>query len=174
MLRTLKNDYIIFLDFDGVLNHAGCPSETDFLPDAIWTLNQLHEQYQAKIVLSTSWKEAYVFADLVQLLHDKGILCPVIDKTPIYTGELTSPNITYINELDFNSQIKPTAGRNAEIMSYIRLHNIKHFVVLDDCEMTHPLLRKHQVLTCFYDDTNGGLRKDMLPTIQQIFDNFDN
>ena len=34
----ISSDCIIFLDFDGVLNHAGCVEETDFLPDAITVL----------------------------------------------------------------------------------------------------------------------------------------
>lgn len=167
---SLKDDYIIFLDFDGVLNHAGCNPETNFLQSAITVLNNIYDEFHAKIVLSTSWKDAFIFTDLVNLLQDKGIKAPVIDKTPTYVGPVTnkSYNITEISEEDFNDLIDPMAGRNGEIITFIKLHDIKHYVVLDDCKMTNPELFKHQVLTCYFDKENGGLQLHHESQIREI------
>lgn len=169
LLPTLKDKNIVFLDFDGVLNHAGCKVETDFLQESIDVLNQIYDEYNIQIVLSTSWKDAYVFTDLIQLLKEKGIKAPVIDKTCTYlSSEKRTYNITYISEEEFNASIDPMVGRNREILNYVRIHDIEHYVILDDIRLTNPELLPHQVLTSYFDETNGGLRKKHLPLIRQI------
>lgn len=168
--QSLKSKNIIFLDFDGVLNHAGCEEETDFTAESIAVLNCIHEEFDTKIILSTSWKNAYIFTDLIQLLHDKGIYAPVIDKTPTYVGPTSNKSckITDISEQEFNKSIDPMAGRNREILTYVRIHDIKHYVILDDCPMTHPELIPHQVLTSYFDVKHGGLLDIHIPQIRQI------
>lgn len=170
LFPTLKDKNIVFLDFDGVLNHAGCKSETDFLQESIDVLNEAYDEYNIQIVLSTSWKDAFVFTDLVTFLKEKGIKAPVIDKTAEYLSpeNKSTDNITYISEDDFNACIDPMAGRNKEILTYVRIHDIRHYVILDDLPMTNPELIPHQVLTCYFDEVNGGLRKEHLPQIRQI------
>lgn len=173
LFPTLKDQNIIFLDFDGVLNHTGCKSEDMFLEESIRILNEIHDEFDTKIVLSTSWKDAYVFTDLVRLLQEKGIHAPVIDKTPSYVGPITNKSykITDITETEFNRMTNPMAGRNREIITYIRIHDINHYVILDDCEMTNPELIPHQVLTTYFDPVNGGLRKKHKALIQNILRN---
>lgn len=174
LMRRIDDKNIIFLDFDGVLNHAGCTPETNFTQESIHVLNDIHKTQPIQIVLSTSWKDAYVFSDLVRLLHVKGITAPIIDKTPTYTGPLTKDETVSftMTEEEFNKRISPDAGRNAEIMHFIKMHNIKHYCILDDFEMTHPTLRKHQVLTSYFDVDNGGLlwkhRNEILRILNEV------
>lgn len=140
MLKDLSNVPVVFLDIDGVLNNIACPSEKDFTQESIDVLNELYEKFYIKIVLSTSWKEAYVFSELVEFLHGKGIKAPIIDKTPQYIGEHAEYE------------------RDHEILSFIRTHNVKKYVILDDWMLKDPELAAHQVLTCYYDEKAGGLR----------------
>lgn len=134
---------IVFLDFDGVLNHVGCNEETDFTDDAINILNQLYESHNIKIVLSTTWKDAYLFSDLIQLLQEKGIQAPVIDKTPMDT---------------YHGQ---------GIKAFIKLHHIKHYVILDDAPFQDSELIKHHVQTIYFNE-NGGLRPHHKAQIETI------
>ena len=94
LTKRFTNTPVVFLDFDGVLNHAGCPQETDFLPEAIDTLNRLYDEHHIRIVLSTSWTHAYPFTDLQKLLRQHDLYAPVIDKIPEYAGPYRSPNRT--------------------------------------------------------------------------------
>lgn len=166
----LKDTYIVFLDFDGVLNHINCHSETNFLPEAIETLNQLYAWHPYEIVLCTTWRNSYLFQDLCTLLSKSGIKAPVIDKTPEYTGPYPSINFTDCTEQTLQ-QIPPNVGPNAEILSYIRRYQINHWVVLDDAPYQHPLVQTHHVQTnSYFDEINGGLRKTHLPQIQQILE----
>lgn len=172
MFRTLADTNIIFLDFDGVLNHAGCSPETNFLQESIDVLNRVYDQIPYSIVLSTSWKNAYVFTDLVKLLQDKGIKAPAIDKTPTFIGRCSPKGSTInLSEEEFYKQMPIDAGPNREIMEYINIHSIKHYVILDDCYFSHPKLHSHQVQTCFYDEVNGGLRFHHINKILRILSN---
>ena len=169
MLRTLADTPIVFLDFDGVLNHAGCHPETNFLQESIDVLNEGYNKIPYSIVLHTSWKNAYVFADLVNLLKEKGIQAPDIDKTPTYVGRLSDRKDTVtLSEEEFYRQIPPEAGPNKEVLEYIRIHSIQHYVILDDCYFSNPELHNHQVMTSYFDEINGGLRSRHLPELLRI------
>lgn len=126
MYKSLKEEYIIFLDFDGVLNNASCEPEDNFLPEAITVLNKLHEEYQAKIVISSSWRTCYTMKQLMDLLKEHGCLCEVIDKTPEYIGKYEEKSTFLLSELEYEKSLKEEEGRNGEIISYVRIHNIKH------------------------------------------------
>lgn len=180
LTKRFTNTPVVFLDFDGVLNHAGCPQETDFLPEAIDTLNRLYDERNVRIVLSTSWTHAYPFTDLQKLLRQHGLYAPVIDKVPEYTGPypITQQNFM-LSEKDFYEnrgtlEIKGhhyRVGRDAGILHYIQRYDIKQYVILDDLPFSEPALKAHTVLTCWHDTENGGLRKQHYPEILKILDN---
>lgn len=166
--RTLENSHIIFLDFDGVLNHSGCKSETDFTAESISVLNKIHDEYNTEIVLSTSWKDAFIFTELTKLLKEKGIRAPIIDKTPTYKSTDSSTKIKFA-ESESHSKIGPNAGRNWEILTYVHTHNVKHYIILDDFMITNPELIPHLVQTCYFDE-NGGLKKSHIKAIEKAFE----
>lgn len=168
-MSLLTNDYIIFLDFDGVLNHIGIKNEKDFLPEAIEVLNELHKKYQAKIVISSSWRTCYTMKDLSDLLKKHGCECEVIDKTAEYVGEYSSSQDVFLSEEEFYKGLGEFEGRNKEIIHYVKVHDIKHYVILDDLPFTNQELIPHCVTTCYFDTKNGGLRKHHLIEIEKIF-----
>ena len=43
-MSLLKNEKIIFLDIDGVMNDENRTAD-NFLPEAVWVLNTLHKKY---------------------------------------------------------------------------------------------------------------------------------
>ena len=85
-MSLLKNEKIIFLDIDGVMNDENRTAD-NFLPEAVWVLNTLHKKYNAKVVLSSSWREYYTIEDIEKLFHKNGLLIKVIDKTPVFVGD---------------------------------------------------------------------------------------
>ena len=82
---------ILFLDFDGVLNHRGwfenkrARAEEDdrreFCPRSIEALNTITAA-GAKVVISSSWRLMHELPYLKRLLRDEGVNAEVIGKTP--------------------------------------------------------------------------------------------
>jgi|ERR1035437_7729574 hypothetical protein len=67
---------IIFLDIDGVLNNgnaAGVFHESSTIPYCVEVLNYILEKSGAKIVLISSWKDAFDFEVIKKLLYNRGI-----------------------------------------------------------------------------------------------------
>lgn len=90
---------IIFLDFDGVMDTAryeltlrisGRPSVdaygTIFDPECVWNLRQIIDKTDAKIVVSSSWKDLLSFDELLDMWEKRGLPGEVIGTTP-YTLE---------------------------------------------------------------------------------------
>jgi hypothetical protein len=80
---------IIFLDFDGVLNHHAYysqgrdtgPGDTNLDPKAIALLNKLIEETGAKVVVSSTWRLGRAVHELQELLEGRGFKGEVIGKT---------------------------------------------------------------------------------------------
>ena len=140
---------VIFLDFDGVINtpmwddngercrfyHAGDKKVNAF--QAICLLNELCKKTDAKIVLSTSWKDYKNLDFLRELLYNSGLKknIEIIGKTPRIR--------TKYCHID----------RTVEIETYLEMHkedNIENYVILDDDEI-YGLLRDNFVkCNCCY------------------------
>lgn len=135
MLRTnLTNENILFLDFDGVLNDITL-EQTLFADEPLQVLNELYEEYNCKIILNTTWKDAYLFTDLVDLLKSQGLNAPILDK-------ITKGNT-----------------RTEQLQQFIKQYNCKHYVILDDCLITDcPELAKHQLQGLTYYRKQGYLK----------------
>lgn len=180
LTHRMTDTPIVFLDFDGVLNHAGCDPETNFLPEAISVLNRLYDEHDIRIVLSTSWTHSYLFTELQALLKAHGLYAPVIDKIPEYAGPYpVTQQYFHMSETEFyenRSTLEINGrhyqiGRDAGILHYIQRHNIKHYVILDDLPFSDPTLKAHTVQTCWHDTKHGGLREHHYPEILKILDN---
>lgn len=173
-MRRLSETYIVFLDIDGVLNHAGCKCEKDFLQESIDVLNYLYDKYEIEIVLSSSWRTAYTMKYMNFLFSKNGIKADIIDKTPEYIGEYDKQAVENSEGLTLDqlceAAIPPDAGRNREIIHWVRRHDVKKFVILDDFFFTNDICKKHLVQTSWHDEINGGLRKEHIPLIEKIFE----
>ena len=135
---------IIFLDFDGVLNSTKYLSACDCCdvaidPAKMLLLKRLVEATDAKIVLSTSWREHWA----KNPMH--------CDSTGVRISRLFS---TYGLQI-FDKTPQLHESRETEIKSWLDMHpEVKHFVVLDDRLLSADYLQGHFVKT---SDYFGGL-----------------
>lgn len=114
---------VVFLDFDGVLNHGydkvrGAPSGFDYsVPSCVLALNALTRAMDAKIVVSSSWRLQHTLDELRTTLRLWGVEAPVLDVTP-----------------DLEDASGFPAARIAEIRAFLDLcpEPVEAFAVLDD------------------------------------------
>jgi hypothetical protein len=81
---------VLFLDIDGVLNHAasgrreGVPGMAAWLdPRHLEPLNRVALATNARLVISSSWRVGRSLEDVRTLLRDFGVLAPIVDATPV-------------------------------------------------------------------------------------------
>ena len=138
---------LIFLDFDGVLNHqqwytsedykkvnlnglSGDEWElTEFCPWSVGLLNQLVDDTGAKVVVSSSWRKGRTEEDLMRLLDDVGFTGEVIGKTP-YFWFGASQKIEY----------SKSVPRGCEIDAWLELNeqeDAKYIILDDDSDMLY-------------------------------------
>ena len=133
---------IIFLDFDGVLNsekylaaHEGYGVMLD--PTRMVLLKQIVDATDAKIVLSTSWREHWS-NDLTKC-----------DSTGVLMNRLFD---TYGLQI-FDKTPKLHKRRETEIKTWLDQHpEVESFVVLDDMLLSADYLKGHFVKTSNYFD----------------------
>lgn len=169
-MAKLNSEYIIFLDIDGVMNNSEREAD-DFLPEAVAVLNMLYNKYNAKVVLSSSWREFFTFDDLKELFEKNGLLIKIIDKTPVYVGSYNKRKVDKEGltlEQICNLEIPEDAGRNLEIMNYIKIHDVCNYVILDDYDFTNEELKKHLIQTEYWGSENSGLNWSHLERIEEI------
>lgn len=132
---------VIFLDFDGVLNSEKYVRTCDehgliIDPSRMALLKQIVDATDAKIVLSTSWREHwnnnFKKADSIGKEIDNvfgSYELTVLDKTDVYSR------------------------RETEIEAWLMMHpETESFVVLDDRLLDSPVLRGHFIKTSNYFD----------------------
>ena len=87
---------IIFLDFDGVLNHENYYNErinkkfigypeypySEFDKDTILNLNKIVLETNAKVVITSTWRQSRTIEELQKLLNYFGFIGEIIDVTP--------------------------------------------------------------------------------------------
>jgi HAD domain in Swiss Army Knife RNA repair proteins len=125
---------IIFLDFDGVLNHQafyikrhgeGKSNEnhpySEFCPEAVENLNSLIEQTGAKLVISSTWRHGKTVEYLEELLKKVGFKGVVVGKTPV----MRNASVFRGNEIHkWMSENKELIGKE--------VHEYRNYVILDD------------------------------------------
>lgn len=162
---------IVFLDIDGVMNDIF--SNEYFTKEAIDTLNDLYEKINYKIVLSSSWKNAFTLYKMQEIFKNIGIKAPLIDKTmTFFKNDPNKRNNITLDELD-NLEIDKIYTRDYEINMWIKVFKPKHFVILDDFFFDDEILKEHLVQTSFFglekDKGNLSLRKELIPIILEKF-----
>ena len=124
---------ILFLDHDGVIclasdwgsrfkNKEGLDSIFDrFDPKAIKVLNQIIEETDCEIVISSDWRFYSTLDEMQELYRIRGIKKIPIDYTP-----------------DFSSNLgKGAESRSWEILAWLKEHSeVTHWVAVDDLDMS--------------------------------------
>lgn len=148
---------VLFLDIDGVLNHAATrsdvlPSAAEPLPlpiaaECMARLNRLVAETQAKIVISSSWRTFAYWQDLGPALVRHGLVAEVIGETP----DLPNDKAWLANWEARKGAPFPfdQLERGWEIAEWLAAHpEVTAFAILDDCSdmdvlkpwlvLTHP------------------------------------
>lgn len=120
---------VLFLDIDGVLNHAGWRpngKRRRFDPEACDQLERVVRETDARIVVSSSWRLGEDLASLKDRLFSCGLGCVdrIIDMTPSLGG----------------SRVKDATGalvyrdrrRGDEIAAWLREAHVTSYVIVDD------------------------------------------
>lgn len=113
---------ILFLDFDGVLNHVDWLSTADHAwgsmqldPSRVALVQAIVDRTDAKIVISSTWRLYHKLDELRTFLAERGFRGEVIDRTP-----------------DLYHQ-KHDRVRGDEIQDWLDRHpEVESYVILDD------------------------------------------
>lgn len=142
--KLLKDEKIIFLDIDGVLN-----CETDFLPAAVkfdpvhsrlqkgerwkiisagklFLLNQIIQETGAKIILSSTWRHHVDPAKLTRIFQRYGKIWT--HEPSIFVGKTRDWRRPYGSCQEF---------RQREIEEVVEAHDLENYIILDDCLYIH-------------------------------------
>jgi len=146
---------VVFLDIDGVLNHAATrsdvlPNGTEPLPipiapECMTRLNRLVAETGAKIVISSSWRTFARWQDLGPALVRHGLVADVIGETPDLPNDKTW--LAHWQARKGEAFPFERLERGWEIAEWIAAHpEVTAFVILDDCS-DMDVLRPWLVLT---------------------------
>jgi hypothetical protein len=150
----------IFLDIDGVLN-----STTDFLevkyyghpnnsngeviaPGKLALLEEIIKQTDAKIVLSSTWREIFSIKEIHEMFAARGFTLPI----NVFAGKTDSSGFS----LDGTRELYGRSTRIQEWMDYKGRNIVDAYVIIDDMEERYleDLHKGHIVTTDFHDGLN--------------------
>jgi len=114
----------LFIDIDGVLISSKDLTSDNFDIEAVDTLNQIIEELDPHIVLSSDWRICRTLRALNNIFNFNGIKGEISDITP----DLWGKHFFTAKEID--------TCRASEILLYINEHNIEKFVVFDDLDLS--------------------------------------
>lgn len=146
----MKQNKIIFLDIDGVLNtnywHTQSHIPKDkygyaFDPIAVSHLKEIIDETGADIVISSSWK-SFGFTDLEEMWQVRNLPGKIIGITP----NSVSDELLLQADLD---QLDFYHIRGEEIKEWLQKHgkNVSHYAIIDDMDNMLPEQQKHFVQT---------------------------
>lgn len=183
---------IIFLDFDGVLNHqnwykrrmAEIDSEDfishypfyEFDPESIEQLNRIVDETNAKIVVSSTWRIGRTVEELQHLLDRVGFIGEIVDTTPHFFAKGTDNDGKGISysvprgcEIDWwmkeRGKFQRINWSKEKQLEYLETSLIKNYVILDDDSDMLYCQREHYVKCNVYD---SGLDKQTADKAIQI------
>ena len=152
-----KKKYL-FLDIDGVLNSFDDykMSGKSFLKNLnnisfilsgkqINLLNQIVEKYNPTIILSSYWRTRYSLDEINKLFRERGFIGEITDKTD-----------------EIGEEHKQ---RWNQIKRYIKEHDVKNFIILDDEKISENETCPNFIKTNSYK----GLKKNHLKEIENIW-----
>lgn len=112
-------EFIVFLDFDGVLHPLRANEHEKFRPEAIQSVNRILDELEANIVLSTAWRMDFGIEKFNAWFKKR-----IMDSTPVH-------------ELD----LKMENPRFHEVMDYLKVHEWLHipWIAIDDKRLHYPV-----------------------------------
>jgi len=119
---------VLFLDIDGVLNHAGCMplrKERGFDPVCCGLVEMICDATDCRIVISSTWRIGETLESLVPKLKNLGLACTarVIGMTP---------NLRHAQFRDEEGVLRERE-RVDEISAWLAEHpEVERFAILDD------------------------------------------
>lgn len=133
----------VFLDFDGVLNTAHyihvmesrklqCNDEYGplFDPSSVSYLGQIIDKTDAKIVVTSSWKNLMSYSDILSMWHKRSLPGEVIDVCPIPEGRRKRGDEVdaWISECKESCQYVILDDMSADDFSK---HQLEHLIVVN-------------------------------------------
>ena len=160
---------VIFLDVDGELTYSNYKNKETANIDIekVKMLKEICDKTDAKVVISSSWREAKnhtpdIYGLLINILKNNGI--NVIGDIPAIETKIEEnlANMQKLFTLDDLERFNPNygTGRAAEIQKYLSEHQIENFVILDDedWEWSDYGYEKHWIQPTWFG--NGGLKRE--------------
>ena len=111
----------IFLDIDGVLKLYPLDSTNNFNPLCVLILNEILEKLEARIIISSSWRNLYSIEELKKIFRKNGV-----------RGEIVG--CTRLSE-EAESELEKSEKRTGEINDYILENGIAQWIVIDDTQL---------------------------------------
>lgn len=150
------SDFVIFLDFDGVITHDYSPREPFTFPNgqtldvagidanSLELVEQIRKSVDADIVISSTWKDYHSIEDLRERLSVHVPKDKVICMTPTYQWP---------------------KKRGNEIQHVLDLIKPKRYVILDDMPYSEFLIDQAPFLVQTYEDL-GIMESDVAAAIK--------
>lgn len=169
---------VIFLDIDGVLNSEEWAvrrfeeMSTDAIENSypygefdkklVVNLNKIVRETNAKVVISSSWRQGRTMEELQKILDNKGFIGEVIDMTPCMGAPLgfgyTVPRGCEIDWwLEQKGKFQRINWSVEEQLKYEQRATVKNYVILDDDSDMLYNQREHFVRTSW----KFGLTEDL-------------
>lgn len=144
-----KENNIIFLDFDGVINDSGLKVKDSVKAESYLVLKKLTRQTHSKIVVISSWLMNGTKAKQKRIKQ-------FLNKLNFNDIDFIDPNFTGV----FLGH--PLSDRTLGIIHYLSTHEVDKYVVLDDeYDWDYQLLK----LNYYKPNMFKGLTKEDLPKI---------
>lgn len=145
---NVECDHVLFLDYDGVINTDPSNYGTrPFNSNCMTNLNNLCNDYDLKIVVTSSWKKYSFYQDM---LKDSGL-----DEDIVILGK---------------TEFMPNGSREDGIKQYLIDHiYIDYFIILEDASFNE--LKKYQIQTSYYhgfDDDKYEEAKRLLNRLKSM------
>jgi len=108
----------------------------DFDKKAIDTLNEILEETNAEIVVSSDWKRWATVEEMGEYYESQGIKKKPIDFTPFFRDLMKDGKAPKIGEFHYQRFEDLEQERHFEILDYLKDHpEITHWVAIDDLNM---------------------------------------
>lgn len=138
-------NFIVFLDFDGVIVHSGQKCYRDIDPDCVSILKRFCDKHKAKIVVSSAWRIGKTVEELDFILHSYGL-----DKR------------TVIGKTDHDTT------RGKEIVNWIKENKYKgKYVVIDDEIFDLGLIPSRNIIHVIDGWNRKGLQQKQIEEYEQ-------
>lgn len=170
---------VIFLDVYGVLIHNKYSNKETLHIDEekVKILKQIIDQTEAKIVLSSTWKNSYKkvtpnknrYEVLEKVLKRNGL--EIYDRVPGIKPELlTNQELKTKKYKKVKTKYNPYTRRSGEIYNYLKNHEIEAFLIIDDRDFDWKFFgyNKKLIKTSY---KKGGLLKKHIKKAIKILNN---